>query len=59
MKSNGIQKNGVYTISMNMHAIVTNQKINFINKKYGGNLKINLVYDPNDTTSNVIDFNNG
>jgi hypothetical protein len=33
MKSNGIQKNGVYTISMNMHAIVTNQKINFINSR--------------------------
>jgi hypothetical protein len=59
MKSNGIQNNGVYTISMNMHAVVTNQKINFINKKFGGNLTINLVYDPNDTTSNVIDFNNG
>lgn len=54
MKANGNENNGVFTIPINMNVVVTNQDINFITKKFGGKLTLNLVYDPNDTTSSVI-----
>jgi len=56
MKANGSESNGVYTIPINMYVLVTSQDINFINKKFGGKISINLIYDPNDTTSNVVNY---
>lgn len=54
MKANGKENNGVFTIPINMHVIISNPDINFISNKFGGKLRINLIYNPNDTTSNVV-----
>jgi len=56
MKANGIENNNVFTIPINMHVVISNPETNFISNKFGGKLRINLIYDPNDTTSNVVNI---
>lgn len=47
---------GTYSLPINLSTIVTNQDINYIPTKFGGNVTINFVYNPADITSDIITF---
>lgn len=44
----------VYTLPINMSTIATNSEINYITNKFGGNVKLNFIYNSNDNTSPII-----
>jgi len=49
--------NNYYTLPINMEVMGTNQEINYITNKIGGNIKLNFIYNPNNTTTgNIIEL---
>jgi len=44
----------IYTLPINMSTIATNSEINYITNKFGGNVKLNFIYNSNDNTSPII-----
>lgn len=55
MKTYGIydKTNNNYTIPVNMNVIATNQDINYITDKFGGNVRLNFIYDTNSTANPI------
>lgn len=55
MKTYGIydKTNNYYTIPVNMNVIATNQDINYITDKFGGNVRLNFIYDTNSTANPI------
>jgi hypothetical protein len=56
MKTYGIYDStyNYYTLPINMEVLATHPEINSITNKFGGNVRLNFIYDVNNTTSNPI-----
>lgn len=56
LKTYTINNGGVYNLPINIGVVATNTEINSINDKFGGNVTINISYNPSDITTPAIQY---